>query len=720
MTWSTPYLGAIVAVLGLVALGLGLRGRVGRSAVLETLLGAAAWAGLALAAAGPRIETTWTEPVPPRSVMLVDASASMGVGDAQREVESLLLRLPTFDEVHHFDGGLHAGLPTQRTGRETDLATALTQLRDRLGSERLASLVVVTDGRDRGALRAMVEDGGAGPTLPGPLTVYLVGDGPPAVDLAVDRVDSPGFAYAQTPVSVVAHLRGSGFEGAKVPVTLLRDGAVVATATAELDAQGRGSVTLTMTPSRAGREVLTVAVPDMAGDALPSNNRSALVLRTVRDRMRVLQVAGAPSWDVKFLRRFLKGDPSVDLVCFYILRTREDDLGAWEPDDLSLIEFPYEDLFDAQLDTFDVVILHNFDPEPYFRDGTTPLLENLAQWVRAGGGLVMVGGDRSMGLAGYGETPLADVLPVALPSPSVQPWEAAFAPALTAEGARHPLTRLVADPVENERFWSRLPPLDGMNAVGAPAAGAAVLLGHPGREGEGGGPAPVLAVREVGQGRTMTLAVDSSWRWSVTEAAAGRGNQAYLRFWKNAVRWLLRDPALSRVALDAHSDDVRVGEVAHVVALARDPGFEPMAGAEVVVTWEGPTGTGSQVGVTDSGGTFVAEIPVEAVGSWRVMAKVSSTEGPVGTAELQLAATDRLPELDQLGADRPLMEAWVTRNEGRLARATDGVDPLRDDRAVRFRNVRDIERLDRGGLIPWAIAGAFGAAWWLRRRAGAR
>ena len=49
----------------------------------------------------------------------------------------------------------------------------------------------------------------------------------------------------------------------------------------------------------------------------------------------------------------------------------------------------------------------------------------------------------------------------------------------------------------------------------------------------------------------MALTVDTSWRWSLSEAAEGRGNQAYLRFWKNALRWLMKDNTVSRVTVRA-------------------------------------------------------------------------------------------------------------------------------------------------------------------------
>src|SRR5690606_35328583 len=119
-------------------------------------------------------------------------------------------------------------------------------------------------------------------------------------------------------------------------------------------------------------------------------------------------------------------------------------------------------------------------------------------------------------------TPLADVLPVEITRSEV-PDTARFQPRLTAEGARHPITRLAGDPVENAAWWERLVPLDGTNVVLGARHDATVLLEHPTRKGADGRPLPVLAVREVGEGRTMALTVDSSWRWSLSEAAEGRG-----------------------------------------------------------------------------------------------------------------------------------------------------------------------------------------------------
>ena len=52
----------------------------------------------------------------------------------------------------------------------------------------------------------------------------------------------------------------------------------------------------------------------------PANNVFPVVVKVVRETTRVLQVCGAPSYDRNFTP-FLKQDPSVEPVAFFILRT---------------------------------------------------------------------------------------------------------------------------------------------------------------------------------------------------------------------------------------------------------------------------------------------------------------------------------------------------------------------------------------------------------------
>lgn len=102
---------------------------------------------------------------------------------------------------------------------------------------------------------------------------------------------------------------------------------------------------------------------------------ATFLIRVIRDKVRVLQVSGQPSWDEKALRQMLKSNPNVDLISFFILRT-QDDISMVPNDEMSLIPFPTRELFEEQLPSFDVIVLQNFEYLPY---GIGEYLENLPE-----------------------------------------------------------------------------------------------------------------------------------------------------------------------------------------------------------------------------------------------------------------------------------------------------------------------------------------------------
>ena len=80
--------------------------------------------------------------------------------------------------------------------------------------------------------------------------------------------------------------------------------------------------------------------------------------------------------------------------------------------------------------------------------------------------------------------------------------------------------------------------------------GATTLLAHPTLKSADGKPAPVLVAADAGKGRTLALLTDSGWHWGFLAAGEGDDGRAFQRFWENAIRWLVRDPALTLLRLE--------------------------------------------------------------------------------------------------------------------------------------------------------------------------
>ncbi len=731
LVWSgEPWVVGVVAMLVVIALGLATRpmplaGRLGELAAL-----ALAGLGLVLLAARPTWLAEGERTEPGRVVVLVDASRSMGVTEPSGQTRialarEVLARLPDAERFH-FGGDLRPGEPLTADLGATDIAGALQALSRRYAGEALAGVVLVTDGIDRGGLLRLEADGSrrldasALPELPGPLTVVQIGQDRAVPDVAIVDVRAGAFAFLRAPFTIEVDVVRTAVDIDATTVTLTRNGQAAGTRRVAFDEEGRGRVSFPVTPDAPGRFIYELSVPAPPEDAVPGNNSMSRAIRVVRDRMRVLQVCGSPSMDQKFLRLFLKEDPGVDLVSFFILRTMVDMGSDYMPQELALIEFPYRKLFADELSTFDLVILQNFDHEPYFERDSERLLGNLAEYVKNGGALAFLGGDRSFDLGKYGRTPLAEVLPIELGvrGESVDP--APFAPLLTAAGARHPLTRLAADGAENEALWAQLPVLDGTNLSLGPAKGAAVLLAHPSLT-TANGPLPVLAVGQVGLGRTMALSVDSSWRWSFAEAGKGGGNQAYLRFWKSAMRWLVGDPDDQAVTIEVARENVEPGEVQKAVARVRDAGFAPLTGATVIGEVLSPSGRTPISLPTDSQGLATIEVPTAERGAHRVKVRAVSAAGlPLGSAETVYAVVTRDPELDRIAPDSEALRALATATGGLYIAPGTWQAPLYDDDAARLVRERRESPLWSAPLLGMFVAAMASLAWWSRRRAGRR
>jgi len=721
----------------------GLRGeaRGARRTALLALRSVAALLAVALLLE-PALELLQTARVRNRFAVLVDASRSMNFpverdGPTRAEAAASLLdreraaleELEDRVDLEWFAFGgevspadpaaLRKGAPG-RAGK-TDLLGALKAVSSGgAGSSRkLSGALILSDGADNAALAE-----GLGPearaelrSLGLPVNAVAVGRSAPR-DLAVERLAVDEFAFVRNTVTVEATLRARGFSDEEVRLVLRREGAVVASATVRLEkGKDRYTVPLSFAPDQTGTFVFTVAAPVFPGEAVTENNARSFVLRVIRDRVRVLLVAGRPTWDVRFLRGLLKQDPNVDLVSFFILRSNADDAGPQQ--DLSLIPFPVQEIFGEQLRTFDAVFFVNFAYAPYRGLEIERFLPNLREYVRGGGALAMVGGELSFGDGRYGETPLQEVLPVT--SLDGAPMVSGEARArLTADGRRHPVTSLAPGDAANEAAWGALPPVTAVNLTSAlPAgAGAAVLLETPAVL-TGGRPAPLVAVREIGAGRTLAVATDATWRWGFLAAEQGLGNRAYSRFWNAALRWLVRDPSLAPLQVEPDAPAVEPGAPVGLTVSSRGPDFGPASGRKVSAELVSEDGRAVARGEAVAGedGTARLELVPPAPGAYKI---VATDEGGQTTATAAVAVRGAGPE-DADAAPRPeLLSAIAEATGGGFSALPDGGLPrlaLADPEVVEVGRRKAVPLWDRWWTLA-ALAAAAAAEWVLRRRWG--
>jgi uncharacterized membrane protein len=692
----------------------------------------------------PAVQLRNVTRIPNHVAILLDTSRSMGIRASQRasrleRARALLKaskgRLAAWAKTRRVDVyafgekltslGAVAPPSLEATGDATRLRAALEQLRRRHRGDDLAGVVILSDGADNGRFGHQARGVERfAKRFAAPMHTVLVG-APGLRDVAITRVLADDFAFVRNALKVEADVLVQGIaEGTDLTVALkVHPGREVARRRLRVQA-GKTSyrVSFEFVPQKVGAYVYEVTTPLLSGEALADNNRRRFLLRVIRDRIRVLQVCGRPSWDQRYLRRLLKRDPNVDLISFFILRTPASQ-ALVPPSELSLIPFPTEELFERELGSFDLVILQNFNYGPYHIGIYLP---HLRRYVLRGGGLAMLGGDLSFSSGGYANTPVGQVLPVSLlPSglpPSQLIDEADFRPLVTAQGRRHPILQLGRDSGETLRLLGTLPAFAGVNRVRGLAAGATALLEHPTLTSEAGGRMPVLATREVGKGRTLALTSDSLWHWAFAGLGApGSSRRPYDRFWQATMRWLIRDPELKYLRVTPQRERLRLGQSAQITIRATKPDYSPAVG--VLVQWEVAGLAGKAKGIarrgrTDARGELRVRYQPPRVGAYRVRARAQLAGRDTREEALLLVRRGGLETRDPR-ARRGLLRTLAAASGGRFLGPAERLPELRFNkpRVLRVNWQRDVAIWTSG----WALALVLlllGVEWLLRRKAG--
>ncbi len=578
-------------------------------AVLRRARGAA-WRALAFGVlllwlAGPRLVRETRDTLPDIGLLVVDESRSMQVGDraairdaARTALQAQAARMPDLE--------LRTIVVPEAGHDGTALFAATNRALADIPRSRLAGIVALTDGQ--------VHD--APSEMPVPLHVLVPARGE-EVDRRLRIIEAPSFGVVGRSVALKVAVDDLGARPSGLArLTIRRDGEAAQVQSALIGQEQVIEVPIT----RAGPIIVELQAEPLAGEISEVNNRAIVEINGVRDRLRVLLVSGEPHAGERTWRRLLKADPAADLVHFTILRPPErDDLTPLN--ELALIAFPVRELFQVKIRDFDLIILDRFQN----RGILPPLyLRNIAEYVRAGGGLLLSAGPEFSGASSLSGTALGGILPARPTLAAGGVIEGGFRPQVTALGARHPVTeglpgwRASGDPAWGS--WYRR-----IGVTASPDTIAQPLMEAP----DGG---PLLLLDRVEQGRVALLLSDQIWLWS--RGHQGGGPQAELL--RRIAHWLMKEPALEEESLRARILDGKL--------LIERRTIQEESPSELTVT--APFGAVSRLPLNSAGaGRATAEMPAEAVGVWQVSDgtrtafAAAQTANPREVSDLRATAT---------------------------------------------------------------------------------
>ena len=678
-------------------------------------------------------------------LIALDASRSMNTADAaggRTRFEASRLDIQRFSDrwsalgkrmevrTFEFDRELRPWRPDLKEGDgdQTALGQAFDDLTREARQKRTVAVLVLTDGAQR-ALAPHDLDPllGARKLAEVQAPVYPVGYGATSLstttaDLAVRDllVNSVVFEKKHVPIKVQLHARGARGRKAQVRVlvedrtqTQLGESGPLVPAPISQSARTmqeivlRGDdetipVDLSFVPTVAGELKVAVEVTPTEGELLTRNNRVETIITVRQGGLRVAYF-DAPRPEQRMLR-MVNGEDKIQLDFFDIRGGR----------------FKAQTVIDPgwfERGKYDVYIIGDVPADVF----GPKLLEVLSDRVlKDHCGLLMIGGLQNFSNGGYGGTPLADLLPVALAAaasgnraaPSLQGQLVGPQTIVPTDLGLKRFVMQLAPAEKNRSRWETLAPLVGATRLQAKSQFVEVWAQT--RDGS-----PLLLATEVGRARVAAFAGDTTYQW----VSHGQGTE-HQRFWRQMILWLAHKEADSEHAVWVRVDPRNFvpGATAPLEFGARDLAGNPLAGAEFDVRITGPDGKAANaVPRAAADGATADFTQTHTAGDYWVRVTGRKDGQVLGLdAVTRFIVDPRDLELDQPNADYALLKQIAELTGGQLLQPED-----LDGFLERIETLK-LEDLTRVTILPlwdnvWvllAFVGLMTAEWALRKKWG--
>jgi len=460
------------------------------------------------------------------------------------------------------------------SGRGTALGQALLEAVRREAGVRVAAVVLLSDGANNGGIAPLT----AARQLKAKDTpVVAVGfgsenAGSKSKDVAVRNLVAGPTVFVKNQLQVKGSVLARGYAGQSIDLEMYVEGAdgkdeLVATQRLKVP-EGSEDVPISglkYIPQTPGEKKVTLRVKPKDGELIWSNNQVSSFVTVLAGGLNVLFVQGphAP-WEGRFWLRSVATSPDIQADLRILRKPATRTAGELKDEDFAP-------------NRYNVYVLSDL-PANFLTADQTALL---ARAVERGAGLIMLGGRSSFGPGGWGSTELARVLPVEMRSGDgqVEPEGGVkFTPNPRALDGF--LLQVGADRADTARVWAALPPLSGINHLGALKKSALVMGETPGAR-----PEPIMVGEDVGGGRSLAFGGET-WVWA--RAREDEGRLAHRKFWRQVIFWLAHreDKGDNEVKLKLDARRIDVGQKLDFGVTARDPKGEPIPGLKYETTVE--------------------------------------------------------------------------------------------------------------------------------------
>ncbi|MFT5321386.1 MAG: putative membrane protein [Pseudohongiellaceae bacterium] len=523
-------------------------------------------------------------------------------------------------------------------GVATNLGQSILQTLRQASSASLGAVILMSDGADNGGAISQAE---MSEIAAFGVPVHSVGLGRESIpeDLELTEVLLPEKALPGTTLSARVGIRHD--QGGSARIKVYDGDTFLSTEEIALsDGQNMTLAFIDIEVPEPGQLDLRFTLDPIDNESNLANNTRARVVDVEESRYKVLYVEGEPRWEYKFMQRALNDDPSIQLsTLLKVTPNKYYRQGIESPEQLEN-GFPTER---AELFDYDALIIGSMNAAEL----TSEQQEMIRDFVsERGGSFMMLAGLNGLGLGGWGETVVNEILPSRLNA-----GEAAFirekAPvALTDSGRLAPMLQFSDSESENDRLWSELPEVADYQQIGPLRPAATTLLGV----NVEGRIQPLLVTQPYGRGQSYILATGGTWRWQMSLPVADMRHET---FWRQLTRALVANsPRPFELSSRIENEEIKVR------AQLRDPDAEENQGLAIsaVVSSENNDVVSLELQpVSGQPGVYEAGFKPEQTGLYSIDA-ISRVGETLVSSSTTAVRYDQGQEIFNVRQNRPLLE----------------------------------------------------------------
>jgi len=606
----------------------------------------------------------------PVLAILMDDSKSMSITDKngnRAEVLKKIIESKVFDqlkdigEVKFFSFGDKTKMfeefkfdSLKFNADETNLARAIKDATKSLEGKNLKSLLIITDGEyNTGQNPVYLAE-----SFTGQINTIGIGDSSEQKDISITKIITNNIVYKGTKVPVSVFLKSSGYENESVSVSLKYEGKTIETKNINITGgTTEYNLDFLYEPQEEGIKKYSVVASTLKGEITTKNNQKTFFVKVLKNKLKVIIIAGAPSHDVSFVRNGLIQDGNIDVKTY----TQKEDGGF------------YEGLLDSkQLEETECIYLIGF-PQSNTKQS---VLEMVKDAISNKGKPVFFISDFNID---YGKLKLLEpYLPFTVKQ--VNNNEILVSPNITIAQLKSPVLKITGSE-DDINIWNNLPPIFRTETIFERKTESEVLSflkinNIPFNY-------PLLLQRKVYKQKSLAITGYGIWRWKLLAEGLG-GNSDFLKiFLGNSVRWLTTREEDKKFRVITSKEIFSSGESVEFFGELYDDNYQPIDNATVKVIVQSNSDSYEVTMSSIGSGRYIGNIEGLKEGDYKFTGLAENVDIKLGEDNGRFSIGESNLEFINLRMNAPLLKMLAQKTGGGFFTADnfDGiVEKLKNDK----------------------------------------